>query len=236
MGNEGRVYHRELCVTCGACVEVCYPEGLQLTGKEMTVSAVLAEVLQDRPFYESSQGGVTLSGGEPMLQHAFTLEVLARCKTEGLHTAVETTTLTRWEHIASALPLTDLFMVDIKHMDPDRHKDATGVSNELILDNIRKLNATGKPIIFRVPVVPTVNDTPEAVGAIALFIRELMAERADGGKVLSLELLPFHRLASDKYHSLGLDYCAAELQTPGREQMQELVEAAQVHGVSTRSR
>jgi pyruvate formate lyase activating enzyme len=137
MGIEGRVYHRELCVTCGACVEVCYPEGLQLTGKEMTVSAVVAEVLQDRPFFESSQGGVTLSGGEPMLQHVFTLEVLAKCKQEGLHTAVETTTLTRWEHIASALPLTDLFMVDIKHMDPDRHQDATGVSNELILDNIR---------------------------------------------------------------------------------------------------
>jgi len=127
-------------------------------------------------------------------------------------------------------------MVDIKHMDPDRHKDATGVSNDLILENIRKLNATGKPIIFRVPVVPTVNATTEEIGAIAAFVRGLMAERADGGAGLSLELLPFHRLASDKYRSLGMDYRAAELQTPDREQMQELVEAAQVHGVSTRSR
>ena len=232
----GRVFNRDLCVTCGACVEVCYPEGLQLTGKEMSVDAVVAEVLQDRPFYESSKGGVTLSGGEPMLQHAFTLAVLARCKAEGLHTAVETTTLTRWEHLEAALPLTDLFMVDIKHLDPLKHKDATGVSNELILENIQKLSATGKPIIFRVPVVPTVNDTPEEIGAIAEFVRGLQRTRADGGEGLSLELLPFHRLAADKYRSLGLDYRAEGLQTPEKEHMQALVAAAQVYEVPTRSR
>jgi pyruvate formate lyase activating enzyme len=202
----------------------------------MSVDAVVAEVLQDRPFYESSKGGVTLSGGEPMLQYAFTLEVLARCKAEGLHTAVETTTLTRWEHLEAALPLTDLFMVDIKHLDAAKHKDATGVSNELILENIHKLSATGKPIIFRVPVVPTVNDTPEEIGAIAAFVHALMETRADGGEGLSLELLPFHRLASDKYRSLGLDYRAADLQTPEKEQMQALVAAAQSFSVPTRSR
>jgi pyruvate formate lyase activating enzyme len=236
LGPDGRVYNRDLCVTCGACVEVCYPEGLQMTGKEMSVDAVVAEVLQDRPFYESSKGGVTLSGGEPMLQYEFTLAVLARCKAEGLHTAVETTTLTRWEHIQEAMEVTDLFMVDIKHMDPVRHKEATGVSNDLILENIRKLSATGKPIIFRVPVVPTVNDTPEEIGAIANFVRGLMADRADGGAGLSLELLPFHRLASDKYRSLGMDYRAVDLQTPPKEQMHELVDAAQLFGVPTRSR
>jgi pyruvate formate lyase activating enzyme len=236
MDPEGRAYNRDLCVTCGACVEVCYPEGLQLTGKEMSAETVVAEVLQDRPFYESSKGGVTLSGGEPMLQHAFSLEILARCKAEGLHTAVETTTQTRWEHIAAALPLTDLFMVDIKHMDPVKHKEATGVSNELILENIQRLVATGKPVIFRVPVVPTVNDTPEEIGAIAAFVRALMDTRPDGGEGLSLELLPFHRLASDKYRSLGMDYRAVDLQTPEKTQMQALVASAQVYGVPTRSR
>ena len=236
MGLEGRVYHRDRCVTCGACVEVCYPEGLQLTGKEMSVDAVVAEVLQDRPFYESSKGGVTLSGGEPLLQHAFTLAVLERCKEEGLHTALETTTHTRWEYIEAALPLTDLFMVDIKHLDPQKHKEVTGVSNDLILANIRRLSATGKPVIFRTPVVPTVNDTVEEIGAIAGFVRELMDTRADGGAGLSLELLAFHRLASDKYRSLGMDYRAAELEAPAKEHITRLLEAASSCGVAVRSR
>jgi pyruvate formate lyase activating enzyme len=236
MGPEGRVYNRDLCVTCGACVEVCYPEGLQLTGKEMSVDQVVAEVLQDRPFYESSRGGGTLSGGEPLLQHAFTLAVLERCKEEGLHTALETTTHTRWEYIERALPLTDLFMVDIKHLDPQKHKEVTGVSNDLILTNIRRLSATGKPVIFRTPVVPTVNDTVEEMGAIAGFVRELMDTRADGGVGLSLELLAFHRLASDKYRSLGMDYRAADLEAPSKEHINTLVEAAHSYGVTVRSR
>ena len=237
MSPEGvRVYNRDRCVTCGACVEVCYPEGLQIAGKEVTVDSIVAEVLQDRPFYESSGGGVTLSGGEPMLQHAFSMAILAKCKEEGLHTALETTTYTRWELIEAVLPLTDLFMVDIKHLDPVKHKEATGVSNKSILANIRRLSATGKPIIFRVPVVPTVNDAPADIAAIAGFVRELMETRTDHGDGLSLELLPFHRLASDKYISLGMDYRASELETPSKNHMSELVEAARTMGVKTRSR
>ena len=236
VGPGVRIYHRDRCTSCFACVEVCYPEGLQLTGKEMSVEEVVAEVLQDRPFYESSSGGLTISGGEPLMQQAFTMAILARCKEEGLHTAVETTTYTRWERIEEVLPLTDLFMVDIKHLDAQKHKEATGVSNELILANIRRLSATGKPIIFRTPVVPTVNDTPEEIGAIAGFVRELMDERADGGAGLSLELLAFHRLASDKYKSLGVDYRASELEAPAKEHIAELVEAARTHGVTVRSR
>lgn len=236
LGPDGRVYNRDLCITCGACVEVCYAEGLQLTGKEMQVEEVVADLLQDRPFYESSNGGVTLSGGEPLLQHAFTLAVLARCKEEGLHTALETTTHTKWEYIEAALPLVDLFMVDIKHLDPEKHKAATGVSNDLILANIRRLAAAGKRVIFRTPVIPGVNDSVEEIGAISGFVRELMQARADGGAGLALELLPFHRLASDKYHSLGMEYRAAGLETPQKEQMVELVEAARSAGVAARSR
>ena len=236
LGADGRIYHRDLCVTCGACVDACYAEGLQLTGKEMTVEEVVADLLQDRPFYESSNGGVTLSGGEPLLQRAFTLAVLARCQEEGLHTALETTMHTSWETVEMALPLADLFMVDIKHLDPEKHKAATGVTNDLILSNIRRLAATGKRVIFRTPVIPGVNDTVEEIGAIAGFVRELMAGRADGGAGLAYELLPFHRLAADKYKSLGLDYRAAELETPEKEQMAELVEVARAAGVVARSR
>lgn len=236
LGEHGRVYLRDLCKTCGKCVEVCYPEGLQMTGKEMSVSEVLSEVLQDKPFYETSQGGMTLSGGEPMLQHRFTTQLLTDAKTAGLHTAVETTTLTAWANIERILPVTDLFMVDIKHVDPAIHLDATGVSNQLILENIGRLNQTGKPIIFRVPVIPTVNAEIRDIQAIARHVRGLMDQRADGGEGVSLELLPFHRLASDKYHSLGMDYRAENLAAPGKEHMQELSEAANQLGVPARVR
>lgn len=236
LGPAGRVFHRDLCLSCGACVAVCCSEALQFTGQIMTAEQVMAEVMRDRPFFESSGGGVTLSGGEPLLQRQFALALLEGCKAAGLHTAVETTTHTRWQTIEAALPFVDLFMVDIKQLDPRKHKQATGVSNERILANIRRLAATGKPIIFRIPVVPTVNDTRADIQAIAGFVRELMDARADGGAGLSLELLPFHRLASDKYTSLGMDYRAAALETPGKEVMSEFAAAAREFGVAARNR
>jgi pyruvate formate lyase activating enzyme len=232
----GRVFHRDRCTRCGDCVAVCYAEALQLTGKQMTVDQVLAEVLRDQPFYQSSGGGVTLSGGEPLLQREFALAILARSKAAGLHTAVETTAHTRWQTIAAALPLVDLFMVDLKQMDPARHRWATGVSNQRLLANIRRLAQTGKPIIFRVPVVPTVNAAAEDIQAIAAFVRELMDARADGGAGLALELLPFHRLAADKYASLGMAYRAEALQAPSKELMSELAAAARAAGVAARAR
>lgn len=229
-GGE-RIYRRERCVVCGECVEVCFAEGLQVVGREVGPAEVMREVLADRVFYETSGGGMTLSGGEPFLQPEFSLALLAAAKAEGLHTAVETTTQCRWEHLESALPLVDLFMVDIKHIDAEKHRAATGVTNHTILANIRRLAATGKLLIFRVPVVPGVNDTPEEVGAIAAFVSSLGAERADGGAGLTLELLAFHRLAEEKYRSLGLEYRAGELVAPGKERMAELAEAARSHGV-----
>jgi pyruvate formate lyase activating enzyme len=234
-GGE-RVYHRDRCVVCGECVDACYAESLQITGREVSVGDVLHEVLADRAFYETSGGGVTLSGGEPMLQPEFSLALLSACKAEGLHTAVETSTLCQWEHIEAALPLTDLFMVDLKHLDDAKHKTVTGVSNRLILENTRRLARTGKPVIFRTPVVPEVNDTPEEIGAIAGFVRELGKARQDGGAGLSLELLAFHRLAEDKYHSLGLDYRAGGLNPPTKEQMAALVESARAFSIPVRSR
>jgi len=237
MGEDGaRTYDRQRCVVCGECVDNCFADGLQLSGREISLADALREVLADRAFYETSGGGVTLSGGEPMLQHEFSLALLSACKAEGLHTALETTTHCAWEHLEAALPLTDLFMVDIKHLDDEKHRAATGVSNRLILENIRRLAASGKPVIFRVPVVPGVNDTPEEIGAIAGFVRDLSRLRADGGAGLALELLAFHRLAEDKYHSLGLDYRAGDLQPPSQEHMAGLVEAARVFTASVSSR
>jgi pyruvate formate lyase activating enzyme len=171
-----------------------------------------------------------------LMQPGFALAILQGSKDAGLHTAVETTTQARWKQIEAAVPFVDLFMVDIKQLDPARHQQATGVSNQRILANIRRLATTGKAIIFRIPVVPGVNDTERDVQAIAGFVRELGLSRADGGAHLSLELLPFHQLAADKYASLGMPYRGAEIQAPGREKMAALAAAASAAGVAAHIR
>ncbi len=246
------ILHRDRCVVCGRCTEVCYAGALELSGQELTVAQVMEEVLADRAFYENSGGGVTLSGGEPLMQPAFAKEILARSKAEGIHTAIETAGYYRWDKLADLLPLIDLVMMDLKHIDPDAHREATGVDNDLILANAQRLAATDKPIIFRTPVIPTVNDTPEVIGAIAQFIQGL-AKIADPGSDngqdangqgangpdavrFSLELLPFHRLATDKYRNLGMDYRASQLEPPSKEHMAALAEAAQACGISAHSR
>lgn len=236
LNEQGRIYHRELCKVCGSCVETCFAEGLQMVGRDLSVEQVMAEVLLDRAFYANSGGGVTLSGGEPLLQPDFTLGVLAGCQAAGIHTALETTTYCSWETLAKTLPLTDLYMVDIKHLNPEKHRVATGVSNARILANIRRLAATGKPVIFRVPVVPGVNDTPEEIGAIASFVHELSASRADDCSNLSMELLPFHRLAEDKYTSLGLEYHAAHLEPPTKDHLAALAEVVRAQGVTVKAK
>ncbi|MBN1286339.1 MAG: glycyl-radical enzyme activating protein [Anaerolineae bacterium] len=227
-------YDRTRCRACGACAEVCFSGATVRIGREMAADQVVAEVLADRAFYQTSGGGVTLSGGEPVLQRDFAYAILARCKAEDIHTAIETAGNYPWDDLAALLPVTDMVMMDIKHLDPDRHRAATGVSNERILENARRLARTGKPVHFRVPVVPTVNDDPEAIGAIAAFVRALADLRAVNGArevPLSLELLAFHRLAADKYRSLALDYRAGRLEPPSKAQMAALAGVARSYGV-----
>ncbi len=238
--NGERIFDREQCIACGECVETCYAGARVLAGKTMTVDEVMAEVLQDRAFYEASGGGITLSGGEPVLQPAFSYALLERCKSEGLHTAIETCGNVRWEDEERMLPVTDLIMMDIKHMDPAKHRWATGATNERILAAARRFAATDKPIIFRIPVIPTVNDTVEEVAAIASYVHELIGVRncagGDGEHTISLELLPFHKLAGDKYRSLDMEYRARELQPPSKEHMRLLTETALSCAVEARSR
>ncbi|MBN2391996.1 MAG: glycyl-radical enzyme activating protein [Anaerolineae bacterium] len=242
--NGIRAFDREKCIACGACVDVCYAEALVLTATAMTAESVVDEILRDRAFYENSGGGVTLSGGEPALQVDFSREILERCRTAGVHTAIETAANVPWESLAALLPLTDLVMMDIKHMDSAKHHDATGAPNALLLANARRLVESDKPIIFRIPVIPTVNDTPEEVAAIAAFVRELhdlrMAQHnanchnspaSAEPAPITLELLAFHRMAGDKYNSLGWDYRAANLNPPTKTQMAALADAASAQGV-----
>ncbi len=232
-------YDREQCVTCGECVKECAAGALQMAGEEMTVEKVVEEIMRDRAFYETSHGGVTLSGGEPMLQRHFSHAILTACRAEGISTAIETTASARWEHILEMLQVTDLVMMDLKHMDSDKHRAATGVRNELILANARRLaGETNKPLFFRIPVVPGVNATTEEIGAIGAFVQELTAARRESCAArdeqpapITLELLPFHRMAGDKYASLGMEYQANSLNTPPRDEMLVLADAARQHSI-----
>ncbi len=225
--NGQRWYDRDCCTVCGQCVETCFAGGLALIGRSMSVEAVLVEVLQDVAFYRSSGGGVTFSGGEPVLQTEFLAAVLERCQAEGVHTAIETAGYYPWERLERLLPHVDMVMMDLKHMDSERHRAATGAPNALILENARKLAESPVALLFRTPVIPTVNDTPEAIRAIAQFVQELSVLR---GAPIPLDLLPFHRLAEQKYTHLGRTYTAHGLPDTV-ENFRELVAIVREYGL-----
>jgi len=224
-------FSRDLCTGTGACAAACFAGALQMTGRRMTVEEVMREVEADRPFYDSSGGGITLSGGEPSLHRTFAHALLAACSGAGMHTALQTCGECPWNSLAPLLRYTDLVMMDIKLMPSDRHRAATGKGNERILSNARRIARSAADVVFRTPVVPGVNDTADDIARIASFIGELAAAR---GRALRYELMPFHGLARDKYESLGLAYRAASLEAPSRERMQSLLDAARTPLVDAR--
>ncbi|MBS7614331.1 glycyl-radical enzyme activating protein [Candidatus Bathyarchaeota archaeon] len=225
--EDAHVFLREKCTACGKCAQTCYAGALVLVGREMTVDEVVDEVLRDKVFYETSGGGVTLSGGDPIVQYSFSRALLKKCKKVGLHTAIETAANCQWKILASLLPMLDLVMMDIKHVDSEKHKKATGVSNKIILNNAVRLSKTKKPLILRVPIIPGFNDTKSEVEAIAEFVKEF-------SNLEYLELLPFHRLGEGKYKALGLEYSASNLAVPAKEKMRELSEAVKKLGIKVR--
>ena len=194
-------------------------------GRDMSVAEALREVLKDRDYYRNSGGGMTLSGGECLSQPEFTIALLAAAKDEGLNTAIETTAFADYDQvIARVLPNLDTCLMDIKHMDADKHKAFTGQSNVLCLQNAPKIAANARRLIIRVPTVPGFNDTPQEIGAIARFAASLP-------HVEELHLLPYHRLGQDKYGWLGREYTLTGVLPPENEHMQELLHVAQQSGL-----
>jgi pyruvate formate lyase activating enzyme len=197
---------RDRCTSCLACIYTCPVGALNPSGQSISVKKVMEEVMEDFNAYRDSKGGITLSGGEPLLQPEFCMAVLKEAKKKGLHTAIETSGNICWKVISSVLPYTDLVMMDIKHMDDKKHQKATCVSNKVILENIQRLAEAEKKskgklmVIFRIPVIPTVNDSVHEIKDIAYFVRKL-------GKS-DLVLIPFHKLGVYKYTRLGLNYQA----------------------------
>lgn len=220
-------YDRSLCAHCGACAEACMPEALTLSGEWWTVDALAAQLARDRVFYEQSGGGITLSGGEPLLQAEFSIAVLQACKAQGLHTAIESCLMADWDIIENLLPHLDLLIMDLKVMDDAKHRQHIGASNVQIIANARRLMETHPdlPVLVRTPVIPGVNDSEAEIGAIAAFISHFE-------NLVEYELMPFHRFGEEKFTSLGLVYTPGEMQPPTADHMQVLVQSAQQAGIN----
>ena len=195
-------------------------------GRDVTVAEVMETVEKDRPYYRRTGGGLTLSGGESLCQPDFATALLRAAKESGISTAMESMGCAKWEVIEGVLPYLDQYLLDIKHCNPDKHREFTGRSNELMLENAKKIaDSHMTELSIRVPVIPGFNDTPEEIRDIAAYTRDL-------GNVKRLHLLPYHRLGQDKYAGLGREYLMGDVKPPSNEKMNELLAAAkQVSGV-----
>jgi pyruvate formate lyase activating enzyme len=215
LADGSRVFHREKCAACGRCAEGCYAEALVLQGRSLTVEEAMDELRRDLPFYKTSGGGITLSGGEPMGQVEFSAAVLERCRAEAIHTALDTSGYAPWDDYEKVLPFVDLVLYDFKHADPEAHRTYTGVSNEIIVENLTRIDGLAIPIEVRIPVIPGINDDRQNIEATASFLKRIR-------HVTRVTLLPYHRLGESKYPRVGRNYKLNGLEPPTRERMQEI--------------
>jgi pyruvate formate lyase activating enzyme len=215
---------RQRCIRCGQCVAVCVTGAREMVGRQRTVAEVMAEILQDRIFYDESGGGVTLSGGEPLMQPEFAGELLAACRAQGVHTAVDTCGYGRCEDLLALAKSTDLFLYDLKILDDDRHRQYTGVSNVVILENLAALCEVRANVWIRVPVIPGFNDDPRDVEATAAWVASL-------GNVQRMHLLPYHALGTSKAERVGLVPALAATAAPTDGCLEALAERARAYGL-----
>lgn len=213
--NGEHMINREACITCGKCMEACVG-ALEIVGKEMSVKEILKEVLKDKTFYKNTGGGMTVSGGEPLMNPGFTLSLLKAAKEAGLHNCIETSGFARWEDVEALIPYVDLFLWDVKETDSVRHKEYTGVPNERILENLRRLNEAGAVIILRCPIIPGYNDRKEHLEAIAALAEELE-------NVQRVDVEPYHPLGKSKSENLGKKYPLEHLNFPADEDVKEWI-------------
>lgn len=190
------------CIGCGQCVEVCIPDALKIAGEQVPISELLEYVEQDRAFYDQSGGGVTLGGGEVTSQPEAAINLLQACKQEGLHTAIETCGYTKKETILRFAEYVDLFLFDLKHIDPDRHFELTGVRNEMILENLEELIMKRNHVKVRMPMLKGINDSEAEIRGVIEFLKPFREFKNFEG----IDLLPYHKLGVNKYVQLGMDY------------------------------
>jgi pyruvate formate lyase activating enzyme len=193
----------------------------------MSVAEVMAQVERDRAFYDESGGGVTFSGGEPLLQRDFTLALLQACKEQDIHTAVDTSGFASWQVLDRIRPFVDVFLYDLKLIDTVRHQAFTGVSNALILQNLRALAELGHTITVRVPIIPGINDDNETLGQIGAFVAALP-------RLSSVSILPYHQAGVEKYRRLHQEYKLPDTRPPSDERMAEIAHVLQGFGLQVK--
>lgn len=221
--EKGRVaFDNSRCDNCGDCADVCYTGALELCGKEYSVEEVLFEVLQDMPYYDRSNGGVTLSGGEVLVQDKFALELLDALKKEKIHTAIESNFSFPFDTIMKLIPFVDLWMIDIKTFNDELHKKWTGIGNNMVLENIEKLNKLNIPFIIRTPIIPGVTDNSQEIEDIAKSIK-------DYKNMQYYELLNFNPLGGSKYVSLSMGNVFSSSRPLEPDVMDRLGEVARKH-------
>jgi pyruvate formate lyase activating enzyme len=226
---KGRV-RRERCNVCGKCADICCTNALRIAGRGVTVQELVDEVKKDIAFYKNSGGGITLSGGEPLLQSGFSAELLRACKEAGINTCIETSGFTLWSNFEKVLRYTDLVLYDIKIMNVEKHQKFTGVKNEIILQNALRLAGSATSVNFRMPLIPEHNDDEVNIAETAEFLKRA----ADVKKTEPwIHILPYHRLGVNKYEQLGKNYALTGLQAPSKDTVSKVCEEFRRYGVKT---
>jgi len=210
------MYNRADCEACGKCTVRCYSDALETAGELKSVEEVIKEVMKDKAFYDNSGGGMTLSGGEPMLQFDFSLALLNEAHKNGIHTCIETCGYAPEEHYRKIAGCVDMFLFDYKETDPQKHKEFTGVDNSLILSNLRVLDSLGCKIVLRCPIIPTLNNRNDHFDAIAELANSLE-------NVTEINIEPYHPLGSGKAEMLGKDYPLSSLSFPEEKTVAEWI-------------
>jgi len=221
--KTGRTIDRQKCDQCLLCVQSCLYGSLNRCGQYRTVKDVLDEVLQDKIFYKNSGGGVTISGGEPLSQSKFVRNLLAECKKEGLHTALETAGHGSWKEMEKVLSHVDLILFDIKHMDSNIHQKTTGIKNNILLENLQKAALTNN-IWLRVPLIAGFNDSAEHIKKIAALGKEINVQK--------ISLLPYHEGGRSKCQQLGIPYGFPDRKTPDEKQINKLKKIIEISGLA----
>jgi len=222
---EEIVTDAELCTMCGKCAEVCPTKAIEISGRPMSVTEIMSEIEKERVFFDQSGGGVTFSGGEPLLQARFLIELLDECGHRGIHRAVDTAGLANTEIVLEVARRTDLFLYDLKMMNSDKHREWVGIPNEKILENLKVLAETGAKIIIRVPLIGGVNDDAENLEATARFVAQLSGEKKD------VTLLPYHKIAQTKYQKLGRPEAFQLLEEPTTDSQLRAISIFREYGI-----
>lgn len=216
------------CNECGACANACKADALYMCGTDQTIDEVMYRLLRDKPFFDESGGGVTISGGECLCQPEFTIELLKRCKENGINTAVDTTGFVKWKNIERALPYSDLFLYDLKCMDRALHKQVIGVPNELILENALKIAKSGGRFWIRIPVIPLLNDSEEHFKKYGDFLTEIK------DNVDIVQLLPYHNMGVSKHDRLLKNQKVFVVEPPTDALMEILKAQLEAYGLQVR--